>query len=51
MNRSDGLEDHEKFKELAALERVRALSDSEWLALERHLQACASCRQACEKYL
>ena len=50
MNRSDGLEDHQKFKELAALERVRALSDSEWLALERHLQVCDSCRQACDEY-
>ncbi len=50
MNRSDGPEDHQKFKELAALERVRALSDSEWLALERHLQTCESCRQACDEY-
>jgi len=50
MNRSDGLGDHQKFKELAALERVGTLSDSERLALKHHLKVCASCQQAYEEY-
>ena len=50
MNKREGLDDHQKFKELAALERVGTLSESERLALKRHLTVCASCQQAYEEY-
>jgi hypothetical protein len=50
MNRNEGLDDHQKFKELAALERVGALSESERLALRRHLKVCSSCQQASDEY-
>src|ERR1700687_2031376 len=50
MNRSEGLDDHQEFKELPARERVGTLSDSKRLALKRHLKVCASCQQAYEEY-
>jgi hypothetical protein len=50
MNRSEGLDDHQKFKELAALELVGALSESERMALKRHLKVCSSCQQASDEY-
>jgi len=54
MNKNERLEDkkddHQKFKELAALAQRGTLTKNERLELNRHLQICASCRQACDEY-
>jgi len=50
MNITERLDDHQKFKELAALAQRGALTDQEGLELNRHLQVCDSCRQAYEEY-
>lgn len=50
MNKSERLDDHQKFKELAALAHRGALTDDERLALSRHLEFCISCRQAYAEY-
>jgi len=50
MNRNTPLDDHQKFKELAAWGQRGKLSLSERLELERHLEICDSCRQAQEEY-
>jgi len=50
MNKNERLDHHQKFKELAALADTGALTDSERLDLERHLQVCSSCRQAYNEY-
>jgi Anti-sigma-K factor rskA len=50
MNKSERLDDHQRFLELAALAQRGNLSTSERLTLERHLQMCASCRCAYEEY-
>jgi hypothetical protein len=50
MNRKDRLEDHQEFLELAALAQRAALSNSERLSLERHLQICGSCQRAFDEY-
>jgi anti-sigma factor RsiW len=49
MNRNERLDDHQKFKELAALAQG-ALSGRERLELSRHLALCPSCRQAYAEY-
>src|ERR1700678_900586 len=43
------LNDHQKFKELAALAQARALSSSEREQLRCHLEVCSACRAiSCE---
>src|SRR5882762_3548849 len=43
MHESDRLNDHQKFKELAALAQARGLTVSERIELERHLELCEAC--------
>jgi len=50
MHKNGRLDDHQKFKELGALAQGGECSDSEWLELKRHLQACGSCREAYSDY-
>jgi hypothetical protein len=50
MDKDERLEDHQKFKELAALARTGALSDMERQELRRHLPVCASCHEAYAEY-
>jgi hypothetical protein len=50
MNENERLDDHQKFKELAALAQRGALSDHERLQLNRHLRVCDSCQQAYAEY-
>src|SRR5258708_3815144 len=50
MHKNGRLDDHQKFKELGALAQGGECSDSDWLELKRHLQACGSCREAYSEY-
>lgn len=50
MNKNEGLDHHQRFKELAALERAETLTAAEQLALKSHLQVCAACRQVYDEY-
>jgi hypothetical protein len=44
------LDDHQKFKELAALAQRGELTGNERRTLDRHLQICASCREVYAEY-
>jgi hypothetical protein len=46
MNKDERLDEHQKFRELAALAQRGALTDSERLALDRHLARCLACQEA-----
>src|ERR1700722_804109 len=46
MNKDERLDEHQKFRELAALAQRGALTDSERLALDRHLAVCLACQEA-----
>ena len=46
MNKHERLDEHQKFRELAALAQRGALTDSERLALDRHLAFCLACQEA-----
>jgi len=50
MQRTEGREDHERFKELSALADARSLSSRERLDLERHLETCGVCRDIRDQY-
>src|ERR1700732_614591 len=50
MHENDRLNDHQKFKELAALAQARGLSVSEQIELKRHLQLCEACRAIYREY-
>src|ERR1700686_4202153 len=50
MNKNERLDDHQKFKELAALAQRGALSSSERLELSGHLQVCDPGREAYQEY-
>jgi hypothetical protein len=50
MNKSERLDNHQKFKELAALAQRGALSHDERMELSRHLRICDSCQQAYAEY-
>ena len=50
MNKKERLDDHQKFKELAALTQRGALTDHERLELNRHLRVCDSCQEAYAEY-
>lgn len=51
LNENEGLNDHEKFKELGALANSGTLTPSEWAELKGHLQTCQACSEACHQYL
>src|SRR5580698_10981340 len=44
------LNDHQKFKELAALAQGGALTGSERMELKRHLELCSACRAIFGEY-
>jgi len=50
MNRNERLDEHQKFKQIAALAQRGALSDFERMELNRHLGVCHSCQEAYEEY-
>jgi hypothetical protein len=50
MDKNERLDDHQKFKELAALAQREALTDNERLELNRHLRLCVSCQEARTEY-
>jgi hypothetical protein len=50
MNKTERLDDHQKFKELAASAQRGALNESERRELDRHLQICNSCREVYAEY-
>lgn len=50
MNKHERLDDHQKFKELAALAQRGTLTASERLALDRHLSLCPACQDAHAEY-
>ena len=50
MHENDRLNDHQKFKELAALAQARGLSVSEQIELKRHVEACETCRAIYREY-
>src|SRR5580693_801884 len=50
MNKNERLDDHQKFKQLAALAMGKALTNNERMELDRHLRVCDSCRQVFDEY-
>ncbi len=50
MHESERLNDHQKFKELAALAQARGLTVSERIELKRHLELCEACRTISAEY-
>jgi len=50
MNKNERLDDHQKFKELAALAHRGALTENERRDLDRHLRICDLCRDAYAEY-
>jgi hypothetical protein len=50
MDKSERLNDHQKFKELAALAQAGALTFSEQIELKRHLGLCEPCRTVFDEY-
>jgi hypothetical protein len=50
MHESERLNDHQRFKELAALAQARVLTVSERIELKRHLQLCEACREIYRQY-
>jgi Putative zinc-finger len=50
MLRSERVDDHQKFRELAALSLRGALSDGERLDLKRHLEVCSACQRVYDEY-
>src|ERR1039458_4036831 len=50
MQRTEGLDDHERFEELCALVQTNSLDIRERLELERHLESCGTCRELCAEY-
>ena len=50
MHESDRLNDHQKFKEMAALAQARVLTAGERIELKRHLQMCETCRAVAGEY-
>jgi hypothetical protein len=50
MNRTNRVDDHHQFKELAALALRDELSEAERLELKRHLEECSACREAYQEY-
>jgi len=50
MHRNQRADDHQKFRELAALAQAHALADGERLELENHLRQCAVCHEVYGEY-
>src|SRR5258706_862167 len=50
MHESERLNDHQRFKELAALAQARGLTVSERIDLKRHLDLCEACRRISAEY-
>ena len=50
MRESDRLNDHERFREWAAVAQGRGLTAFEWAELKRHLQLCETCRAVSAEY-
>jgi hypothetical protein len=50
MHENERLNDHQKFKELAALSQGHGLTVSERIELKRHLQLCEACREIYREY-
>jgi hypothetical protein len=50
MRESERPNDHDKFKELAALAQARGLTVSERIELKQHLQWCEACRAIASEY-
>ena len=50
MNQNERLDDHQKFKELAALAHTGALRAEEQAEFERHRRSCAACARAYEEF-
>ena len=44
MRESERLNDHERFREWAAVAQGRGLTAFEWAELKRHLRSCETCR-------
>lgn len=51
LTENEGLNNHEKFKELGALANSGTLTSSEWTELRSHLQTCQACSETCRQYL
>jgi hypothetical protein len=50
MHEKERLNDHQKFKDLAALAQGRGLTVGETIELKRHLQLCEACREIYREY-
>jgi anti-sigma-K factor RskA len=50
MRENDRLNDHQRFRELAAVAQGRGLTAVEWAELKCHLQACETCRAVSAEY-
>jgi hypothetical protein len=50
MKGNETINEHEKFKELAACATANALTDIEWVQLTGHLLVCRECEQAYQQY-
>ncbi|HEY1985242.1 MAG TPA: hypothetical protein VGG85_07535 [Terracidiphilus sp.] len=50
MQRTDGLDEHEKFKELCALAQANSLDATERVTLDRHLESCSACRETYDQF-
>lgn len=50
MLESDPLNDHPRFRELAAIAQGRGLTAREWVELKRHLRSCETCRAVAREY-
>jgi hypothetical protein len=49
LTKNEGLNDHERFKELGALANSGVLTSSEWAELRGHLQVCQACSEVCSQ--
>lgn len=50
MHRSQGADDHKRFKELCALAQTNSLGVVDQLELKEHLKICHSCRKIYDQY-
>ena len=51
LTKNEGVNDHERFKELGALANSGVLTSSERAELRGHLQICQACSEVCRQYL
>jgi len=50
MHINERLDDHQKFRRLAAVAQRGTISDIEQVELNNHLRVCRACRQICDEY-